>query len=137
MDKRGQSLVFVIFSFIASIIILISATTIAKRIATGEDIQQSYLAKDSALMIDAYHAVSGDVAFNYKLYNFSENLKMSLFLDNSVQVVPEIGAFAVYAFRPGVPKVTIDEIQIEAEKTNILDFSKNDSRIEVKKKVQQ
>jgi hypothetical protein len=137
MDKRGQSLLFVVFSFIASILILISATTIAKRIATGEDIQQSYLAKDSALMIDAFHAVPGDVTFNYMSYNFSENMKMSLFLDNSVQVVPEIGAFAAYSFRLGVPRVTIDEIQIEAGKRNILDFSKNDSRIEVKKKVQQ
>ena len=137
MDKRGVTLVFAIFSLAASIMIILVATRIAKTVATGEDIEQSYLAKDSALMIDAYHAVPGDVNLNYLSYNFSQNVKMSIFLENSVQVVPELDSFAVYPFHPGVPKLTMEEIQIDAYKRNIIEFSKNDSKIEIKKKVQQ
>jgi len=134
MQKRGVSTVFAIFSIAASIIILIAATNLAKRVATAEDVRQPFLAKDIALMFDALHAVPGNVQFNYKTTNFTQKITIDVIEANSVKVAPLFGQEYVFSFRPGIPTITSDEFSIGENKADVIEFIKSDSKIAASKK---
>jgi len=135
MDKRGVSTIFAIFSILAGIVILFSATTIAKNIATGEDIKQAFFAKDMALIIDTLHALPGDVKMSYHPENFTTDINLEITESGSVKAKPTYGQQQIFSFRPGLPELTAEEFTLEKQKPNIIDVEKTGSNINVEKQV--
>ena len=136
MKKRGAIPLLILFEGLFAVIILFAMITLAKDWATGEATKQIFLTKDSALMIDALHAVPGDVVFNYRTQNFTDDLRMSTFLDNSVQLIPPLAPPSVFPFRPGTPNMVSDEFTIEKNKINTIKFVKTGSKIQFGKDLQ-
>lgn len=123
MQKRGASrILWNAFELLAVGFIIVLMMTLAKNWSTGESIKQLFLVKDSALMIDALHAVPGDVIFNYQTINYTNDLKMSTLLDNSIQMIGPIGPLYLIPYRPGLPKVIGDEFLVEKSKVNTIQF---------------
>lgn len=128
MNKRGTLQVYYLYEVIVAVLIVTMLIIFARNIATGEDIKMIYLTKDSALMIDALHAVPGNVVFKYQSQNLTDDLQMSI-LDNSVQLVPKYGPPYSFPFRPGIPEIKSDEFTLSSGRMNILDFIKTGSEI--------
>ncbi len=129
MQKKGVSTIFVLFSVGAAILILMASASISQRMGKGEAVKQAFLTKDSALMMDALHAVSGNVVFNYETFNFTEDLKMAMSRD-SLQLVPNYGPSYSFPFRSGKLQINFPkEIFFEKQKISKFQFIKSGSKI--------
>ena len=113
MDKRGDTTpLLMLFEILGAVIILIAMISIAKKVATGESIRQEFLTKDTALVIDTLHSVPGDVEFIYQTGNYSDELKLDLLLDHSLQLIGPFGSKILSPFRAGMPQVTTQGVTI-------------------------
>ena len=117
------------FEGIAAFLILIIVITVAQNLGSGEKVKLTFLTKDSALMIDTLHTVSGDVVYNYQTENYTDELMMKIMDDSVMLKRPPLSYLYIFPFRSGILEVKSEEFKIEKGKINIIDFIKAGSEI--------
>ena len=134
MNKRGQSERAVSFTIelVIAIAVCIAFIIFASKAGRNEDVKREFLVEDAALLVDSFHSVPGNVSFNYRTINYTEDLKLNL-IRNYIELKQPFGSTIAAAFRQGSLNLFENEVDIQKNKMNILVFSKSQSDISLTK----
>ena len=133
MNKRGQDPLTFLMEVVMAIVIIGVFIYLANTWGRGEGVKQAFLTKDTALLIDSFHSVPGNVSLNYRTLNYTNDLKIGL-QPNYIELKQPIGSTNVFPFRSGALNILTNELDITKNKVNILAFNKNQREIFMEKK---
>jgi hypothetical protein len=133
MNKRGQDPLTFLMELVIAIVIIGVFIYLANSWGRGEGVKQVFLTKDTALLIDSFHSVSGNASLNYRTQNFTADLKFGL-QPNYIELKQQIGSTNVFPFRSGALNILTNELDIDRNKVNVLVFTKTQREIFMEKK---